>query len=71
MRYQVGDRVVTKKPHPCGGREWEIIRTGSDIKIRCLSCGRVVMLDVPGFEKRVKEIRPRPESQADDSPAEK
>ncbi len=62
MRYQVGDRVITRKPHPCGGKEWEIVRVGSDIKIKCLSCGRIVMLDVPGFEKRVKSVVPRAEN---------
>lgn len=27
MEYNVGDRVVTKKKHPCGGEIWEIVRT--------------------------------------------
>ena len=37
---KLGDIVQTKKPHPCGGVRWEIVRTGSDWKIRCLTCGR-------------------------------
>ena len=55
MRYQVGDRVITRKPHPCGGREWEIVRVGSDIKIKCLSCGRIVMLPRQDFERAAKK----------------
>ena len=56
MRYQVGDRVITRKPHPCGGREWEIVRVGSDIKIKCLSCGRIVMLDVADLFLRIQPL---------------
>lgn len=48
--------VETKKPHPCGGRLWKIVRTGADYKIRCLACGRVVMLTPDELKKRVKRI---------------
>jgi len=54
--FSVGDRVKMRKPHPCGGNEWEIMRTGIDFRIRCLTCGRIVMLPRPRFEKRVKEV---------------
>ena len=40
-----GDVIRTRKPHPCGGDEWTVTRTGADIKIRCNRCGRVVMMD--------------------------
>ncbi len=52
----LGDRVQTKKPHPCGGNEWEIVRTGADHKIKCLTCGRVVMLTPDELKKRVKKL---------------
>jgi hypothetical protein len=45
-----------RKPHPCGGYEWEITRIGADIGIRCLTCERRVMLPRGKFEKRVKAI---------------
>ena len=48
-RAEVGDIVVMKKPHPCGGNLWEVVRTGADVKIKCLKCGRVVMLDLLTF----------------------
>ncbi len=54
MLYGVGDKVVTKKPHPCGGNRWEITRTGADYKLRCLKCGRVVMLTYDELLKKVK-----------------
>ncbi len=44
--------VTTRKPHPCGGTKWEIVRTGADCKIRCLTCGRVVMLAPEDLKKR-------------------
>ena len=56
MLLSLGDVVQMRKAHPCGSDRWEIIRTGADIKIKCLGCGRIVMLDRPEFEKRVKKI---------------
>ena len=56
MTVNVGDKIVTKKPHPCGSSEWIVVRTGADIKIKCLGCSRTVMLSVPDFNKRVKKI---------------
>ena len=54
MEYNVGDRVVTKKKHPCGSFEWEILRTGADFKLKCETCGRVVMLTAEQFRRAVK-----------------
>ena len=51
---RLGDVIRTRKPHPCGGDEWTVIRTGADIKIRCNRCSRVVMMDVETFLKRRK-----------------
>lgn len=56
VKYNVGDVVKMKKTHPCGGDNWEIMRTGVDFRIKCLKCGRVVMLPRPKFEKGVKCI---------------
>ena len=42
MNVEVGNRVEMKKPHPCGGNTFEILRVGMDFKIRCLTCGREV-----------------------------
>ncbi|HAA89063.1 MAG TPA: DUF951 domain-containing protein [Peptococcaceae bacterium] len=56
MQFNLGDVVRLKKPHPCGGYEWEILRVGIDFRIRCLKCGRQVMLPRTKFEKRVKAV---------------
>lgn len=55
-RARVGDIVIMKKPHPCGENRWEVVRTGADVKIKCLNCGRVVMLDLLTFEKSLKKV---------------
>ena len=52
----LGDLVQMRKTHPCGSDEWIVTRVGADIKIRCTGCDRVVMMDRPDFEKRVKKI---------------
>lgn len=53
MDYQIGDKVKTKKPHPCGSKEWEITRVGVDFKLKCLGCEHVIMLP---REKALKSI---------------
>jgi hypothetical protein len=56
LKIHIGDKVRMRKPHPCGGYEWEVTRIGADIGIRCLTCSRRVMLPRSKFEKRVKAI---------------
>ena len=56
MLLNVGDLVRMRKAHPCGSDQWTITYVGADIKMKCMGCGRVVMLDRPTFEKRVKKI---------------
>lgn len=56
MLLSIGDLVKMKKPHPCGNDLWKITFVGSDIKIKCEKCARIVMLDRPTFEKRLKKI---------------
>lgn len=52
----VGDKVQTKKKHPCGTDIWEVIRVGADMKIKCTECKRIIMLSRSDFEKRVKKV---------------
>ncbi len=56
LKYEVGDRVTLKKGHPCGENNWEISRTGVDIKLKCLGCERQIWLTRIEFEKRVRKI---------------
>jgi hypothetical protein len=54
--FALGDRVVLKKPHACGKNLWEIVRVGADVKLKCIACGRVVMLDRLAFMKRAQKL---------------
>ena len=54
--YRIGSIVVMKKQHPCGTNEWEITRVGADIKIKCLNCGRSIMLPRIEFNKKLKKV---------------
>ena len=51
--YNIGDIVRTKKAHPCGSKEWEVTRIGVDFKLKCLKCGKTVILP---REKALKAI---------------
>lgn len=57
-----------RKPHPCGGNEWEVIRTGLDIRIRCLQCGRKVMMPRVKFERGVKKFLHRAPAETTHAP---
>ena len=53
---RLDDVVQMRKLHPCGSDRWRVIRIGADIKIKCLGCGRIVMLDRSVFIKRRKKV---------------
>lgn len=56
MDYKLGTIVMMKKVHPCGENKWEITRLGADIKIKCLKCGRSIMIPRIEFNKKMKKI---------------
>ena len=56
MDVQVGDKIVVKKPHPCGSTMFDVLRVGMDFRIRCCGCGHEVMLPRPKIEKNIKKI---------------
>ena len=53
---QLNDIVRLRKPHPCGGYEWKIVRIGADIGLVCLTCNRRVLLSRRDLAKRLKTI---------------
>jgi len=59
MELHLGDIVQLKKPHACGGNQWEVIRLGADIRVRCGQCGRVVMIPRRRFARLVRVQQPR------------
>lgn len=57
MDYQLGDIVKLKKEHPCGSREWEILRVGMDFRLKCMGCGHIIMLPRKQVEKNIRGLR--------------
>lgn len=53
---QVGDTVRLRKAHPCGGDTWQVTRLGTDVGLRCLTCGRVVLLRRMVFRRRLRAV---------------
>ena len=52
--FAVGDVVRLKKPHPCGGFDWSVVRLGADIGVKCQTCGRRVLLPRRDLERRMR-----------------
>ena len=59
MNIQPGDRLTMKKPHPCGSKEFEVLRIGADFKIKCLGCEHVVIVPRIKIEKNIKNVKPK------------
>ena len=57
MDIQVGDICKLKKAHPCGSKEWEVLRIGADFRVKCLGCGRQIVIARTALEKSVKEVK--------------
>lgn len=57
MDVRVGDVLEMKKPHPCGEQRFAVLRVGMDFRMRCLGCGREMMLPRLKVEKNIKAIR--------------
>lgn len=53
---ELGDVIRMRKPHPCGGYEWQVVRMGADIGLVCLSCGRRILLDRRSLRNRMKAV---------------
>lgn len=57
--YEIGDLVTMKKPHPCGSKEWEVLRVGADFRLKCAGCGHQVMLARTIVEKNTRQLSKR------------
>lgn len=62
--YRLNDLVRLKKVHPCGSYEWTVVRLGADIGLRCVNCGRRVLMARSVLERRMKEHRQGPDQSA-------
>lgn len=62
--FSLNDIVEMKKQHPCGENKWKVIRMGADIRIKCLGCGRSVLLPRSEFTKKMKRVIEKAESES-------
>ena len=56
MDIKVGDKIIMKKPHPCGDNRFTVLRIGMDFKLRCMGCGHEIMAPRSKIEKRIKSV---------------
>ena len=64
MDIQVGQVLELKKAHPCGSKQWTVLRVGMDFRLRCTGCGHELMLPRSKVEKSIKKIIPTGGTQA-------
>jgi len=57
MDIRVGDIITLKKQHPCGSRQWTVLRSGADFRIQCLGCSHQLMLQRKNLEKSVIKVQ--------------
>ena len=57
MDIQVGDILTMKKAHPCGSKQWQVLRTGADFKLRCCGCGPELLGARSKFEKNIRQVQ--------------
>ena len=58
IRIQTGDRLKLKKPHPCGGCDFTVLRVGAQVRVVCATCQRDMTVDRIKLEKEIKQILP-------------
>ena len=56
-RFEVGDIIRMKKPHPCGSHEWEVLRVGADFRLKCMGCSHQIMVPRKLVEKNTRHAK--------------
>ena len=65
MDIRLGDILVMKKTHPCGDKQWKVLRVGADFRLKCLGCGHEIMIPRLKAEKNIRTIIPQERSSTD------
>ena len=67
LKFEAGDILIMKKPHPCGQRQLEVLRVGAEVRVRCVGCGRDMVLDRIKLEKSIRRVHSAsPEQKTED-----
>ena len=56
MDIRLGDILVMKKAHPCGDKQWKVLRVGADFRLKCLGCGHEIMIPRLKAEKNIRNV---------------
>ena len=56
ITFDLADTVEMNKPHACQTNNWEVLRLGADIRLKCMGCGHVIMMPRADFNKKVKKL---------------
>ncbi len=67
MDIRLNDILVMKKEHPCGEKRWLVLRTGADFRLRCVGCGREIMVTRFKAEKNIKSVIRQDDTSTDSS----
>ncbi len=57
LKFKTNDILELKKPHPCGSKQFKVLRVGSEIRVICLGCGHDMVIDRIKLEKATKKIQ--------------
>ncbi|MBR1470426.1 MAG: DUF951 domain-containing protein [Lachnospiraceae bacterium] len=57
LKLQEGDILLMRKAHPCGAKEWELLRVGQDLKLKCTGCGHLVMVPRRKIERSIVSVK--------------
>lgn len=56
IELKLDDILVLRKPHPCGGLEWQVTRAGADMRIQCTTCDRSIILSRSDLDKKIRKV---------------
>ena len=71
MDIRVGDIITLKKQHPCGSKDWEVLRIGADFRLKCKGCEHQIMIPRPQAEKNIRNIQRKEDTEQVQKYAEK
>ncbi len=54
--FKIGEYLRLRKKHPCGDDRWEILKTGVDMRLKCVTCRRVILIPRVKLIKQVKQV---------------
>lgn len=54
--YNIGDILEFKKAHPCGSKNWKVLKVGVDYKLECVGCQRMIIIPRVELKKKVKKL---------------